>query len=196
MRVLPQVEDPSDLELVARLKRADSAAFDCAYARYSSRLLGFLMRLCGRREVAEDLFQDTWCRLAGAVDRLQPTTDLLGWLLTVARNAYYDFARREVRLRPFCTAGEPPSPGAVPEEASLLSQEIAVLEYALRQLPDVDREVLLLVGVEQLSNEQCAKILGLSDAALRKRLSRARARLGHEVERISELDMAPIRSVP
>jgi RNA polymerase sigma-70 factor, ECF subfamily len=196
LRVLPSVQPPSDQALVQLLRRGDRTAFDSVYERYSTRLLGFTLRLSGNRDVAQDLFQDTWYKLASSAERLAPDTDPFGWLLTVARNAYYDRARPERRLRPLVEASEPQSTGAIAESATLAREQVTVLESALARLSDIDREVLLLVGVEELSHERTARILGLSAAALRKRLSRARERLQHAMGQVAEAPVPRERSMP
>ena len=100
MRVLPHSVPLSDRNLVAGLLRNDPQALEQAYGRYSARLLGFLLRLSPNRDVAEDLFQDAWCQLASSGPGLHPETDLFAWLLIVARNRYYEWARRASRQKP------------------------------------------------------------------------------------------------
>jgi RNA polymerase sigma factor (sigma-70 family) len=196
LRVLSSVQSPSDQEFVQLIRRGDRAAFDGAYERYSASLLGFLLRLSGSRDVAQDLFQEAWCRLASSAERLASDTDLLGWLLTVARNAYYDQARRERRMVSLVGESEPPSTGAIAETGTLAREQLMVLESALARLSDIDREVLLLVGVEDLSHERTARILGLTDVALRKRLSRARERLHDAMGQITAQAVPRKRSLP
>lgn len=183
MRVLDSsVSSPIDYELVQHLQQRDEGAFVRTYEQYSARLLGFLLRLTNDRALAEDLFQDTWCRLASSAGTLRPDTDLFAWLLTVARNGYFDGARRSAKLRPL-----PPgelsgssdflSCTRVPDEQTSDREQMGLLEQALRALSDLDREVLLLVGVEDLSYPCAARVLGIGEVAFRKRLSRARERL-------------------
>jgi RNA polymerase sigma-70 factor (ECF subfamily) len=151
------VRDPSEKPLVDALRRGDAAAFDVVYARYRGRILGFLLRLSRRRDVAEDLFQETFCKLARHAPKLAEDTDLAAWLFRVARNAWVSH-RRWAMLD--------------------ISRLAAFDEDALPAGPAVDaREVLLLVGVEGLDQEQAAAVLGISYEALRQRLSRARAQL-------------------
>jgi RNA polymerase sigma factor (sigma-70 family) len=85
-----------DRELVSRLKAGEPAAFDEAYARYHGALHSFLARLVRRKEIAEDLLQETWLRLATRAVHLRDDTHLEGWLLTVARNLGISFLRWRV----------------------------------------------------------------------------------------------------
>jgi RNA polymerase sigma-70 factor (ECF subfamily) len=173
--------EPAEEDLVAGLLRGEAAAFDRAYARYRGRLYGFLRRLAGRRDLADDLFQETWIQLARHATRLAPDTELGAWLFTVARNRYRSHRRfrlvdrGRVEGAMVLAAAEPPA--RTPEGEAERAEEQARIERALGALGDGDREVLLLVGVEGLPQEQVATILGIRHDALRQRLARARGRL-------------------
>src|SRR5262245_25165926 len=93
LRVIQAVERQSELELIARLKAGDSAAFDEVYDAFNGRLFNFLARLMRSRERAEDLVEETWLRLVAHAGRLQPDTRLGPWLFTVARNLYVSYCR-------------------------------------------------------------------------------------------------------
>ena len=180
------MRDPTEKPLIDALRRADAAAFDALYARYRARVLGFLLRLSGRRDVAEDLFQETWVKLARHAPRLAEDTDLAAWLFRVARNAWVSHRRwsmldlsRLVALQEELVAPARTTGG---EERTDAARAVARLEAAIASLPAASREVLLLVGVEGFEQEQAATILGISYAALRQRLSRARAQLTTAIE--------------
>lgn len=174
-----------DTALVTRLKRGDDDAFDEIYARYRARLFSFLARLTQQRDLAEDLLQETWMRLARNADRLRDDTDLGAWLFTVARNLHrshvrwlvVDLDRRRWLQRTRDEGIENTSPFDLTATGELQRR----LERALALLPIKHREVVLLVAVEQLSHEQAARVLRIAPAALRKRLSRARRQLAAEL---------------
>jgi RNA polymerase sigma-70 factor, ECF subfamily len=158
-------------EWLAGLRRAEAAAFDAVYAHYHARIYQFLFRLAGRRDLAEDLFQETWLKLARNATGLREDTDLGAWLFTVARNAYRSHRRwvlidLQRRVEP---ATAPSAEGAVEARREL--------QRALDLLSDADKEVLLLVAVDGMEQEQAAAVLGISYDNLRQRLSRARANL-------------------
>jgi RNA polymerase sigma-70 factor (ECF subfamily) len=171
-------------ELVAGLRRADARAFDEAYARFGPRLHRFLLRLAGRRDVADDLYQETWLRLARHATRLAPDTDLGGWLYTVARNRYRSYRRWAILdgLRRQAFAGEPASAPPGPGENAEAASAQARLERAIADLSPNLREAVLLVAIEGLEQERAAAVLGIEPEALRQRLSRARARLREALE--------------
>jgi RNA polymerase sigma-70 factor (ECF subfamily) len=172
--------------LVAALRRAEPAAFDAAYARWRAPLYAFLARLSGRREVAEDLLQETWMRLALHASRLAPDTDLSAWLHTVARNLFrshrrwnvVDLALREALARATSRSHEARSPF----DFAAASQLERRLEGAIAALPLRYREPLLLTTLQQLTHAQAAQVLGLKPEALRQRLSRARGMLEAQLQ--------------
>src|SRR5690242_7180313 len=89
--VMNAVERETELALVARLRQGDADAFDEVYAAFNARLFTFLVRLSRRRDVAEDLLEETWLRLVKHARRLRPDTRLAAWLFTVARHLWVSF---------------------------------------------------------------------------------------------------------
>jgi len=172
--------EPPNRDALALLRRSDARGFDLLYARYADRIFGFLQRLCGSRALAEDLFQHTFLRLAEAGPRLRVDSDVRAWLFSVARNAFHSHARsrgvearlgRELVFAPRAACTQPDS-GLVLDE----------LERALARLGAGDRELLLLLGVEGLSHAEVALVLEVDQVTVRKRASRARARLAEALD--------------
>ena len=164
-------------EVLARLKDGEPRAFDLVYEAYRARLFGFLLRLSQRRDVAEDLLQETWLRLATRAGTLRDDTRLAAWLFTVARNLYLTWRRN--RLLDEARTGElflaslhgfqRPSPLVVACANELESK----IEDALSAVPLPYREALLLM-VEGLTASEAAAVCEVTPVAFRKRLSRAR----------------------
>jgi len=183
----------AEVALVARLRAGDPDAFEAVHAAFYARLFNFLARLCRRREVAEDLLEETWLRLVTHSGRLAPDTRLGPWLYTVARNLFYSYCRSREIDEGLAAGLIGLWPGGTPlaspfEEAAARELERRV-ERALATLPAAYREVLLLVGAEGLSPAEAAGVCGVSPEALRQRLSRARAMLTRDLER------KPVRAV-
>jgi RNA polymerase sigma-70 factor (ECF subfamily) len=173
LTVVSGMPEASDQDLVLLLRQRDARGFDLAYARYAQRIFGFLLRLTRLRATAEDLFQHTFLRLAERGPGLHPDSDLRAWLFTVARNAFHSHARALASVAHAQHSLLPSGADTVPESGLLLGE----LELALASLATDDRELLLLVGVEGLSQAEVSSMLGVDAVTLRKRLSRARARL-------------------
>jgi RNA polymerase sigma-70 factor (ECF subfamily) len=176
----------TELSLVSRLRAGDETAFDAVHAALNARLFSFLVRLSRRREVAEDLLEETWLRLVTHAARLRPDTRLAPWLFTVARNLHVSY-RRSRLLEDSHTAGflglwPFACPRASPFEDTAAIELERQIESALAALPATYREVLLLVGVEGFQTSEAAAICGVTPEALRQRLSRARALLARRLE--------------
>jgi RNA polymerase sigma-70 factor (ECF subfamily) len=172
------------------LRRGDARAFDALYAAYRTPIYSFLLRLCARRDVADDLFQETWLRAARAARRLREDTRLRAWLFTIARRVHVSYRRWSVLdVSRFVRAERDLEPAAL--DPALQPDEHAgarELERALDRLPPRDREVLLLVAVQGLDQQEAACVLDISHASLRQRLTRARARLASALGRAEQHD--------
>jgi RNA polymerase sigma-70 factor (ECF subfamily) len=174
-----------ELQLVARLRSGDPAAFDAVHDAFNGRLYNFLARLSNQRDVAEDLLEETWLRLVTHAGRLRPDTRLGPWLFTVARHLYASYCRSRLvedshadGLLGLWPHGHPaPSPF----EALEASENERRLASALASLPLAYREALLLVCVEGLPHSEAAEICGVTAEAMRQRVSRARALLARRL---------------
>jgi RNA polymerase sigma-70 factor (ECF subfamily) len=179
------VERELEWRLVARIKAGDPAAFEAVYEAFRPRLFSFLARLTRRRDVAEDLLEDTWVRFVARRRELADDTCLAAWLFTVARNVHASWCRHRAidadRVSELAPSWPSPRPGETPFEATARTETEQRLERALARLPVRDREVLLLVSVEGLAPSEAARALGVAPEALRKRLQRAREHLVEEM---------------
>jgi RNA polymerase sigma-70 factor (ECF subfamily) len=181
------VERQAELALVERLRRGDPNAFDDVHEAFNTRLFTFLVRLSRRRDVAEDLLEETWLRLVKHAQRLGADTRLGAWLFTVARNLHVSYVRSRmledsaaaslIALWPFSLERSSPF------EAAAASELERRIERALATMPAASREVLLLVAVAGLDHSDAADICGITPEALRQRLHRAREMLSKVLER-------------
>jgi RNA polymerase sigma-70 factor (ECF subfamily) len=180
-----------ELQLVDGLRAGDPSAFDAAYDAFNGRLYNFLARLANRRDVAEDLLEETWLRLVVHAPRLRPDTRLGPWLFTVARNLHASHCRSRLLENARASGLLGLWPSGRTEPSPLVAAEAHEAErrvmHALASLPLTYREALLLVGVEELQPAEAAKICGVSAVTMRQRLSRARALL---TRRLTERDAA------
>lgn len=182
------MSDAHEQALMAALRRGEAAAFDALYERYRARVFGFLARLCQDRALAEDLFQETWLRLATHAHRLRADTRPAAWLFTVACNLHRSQLRRRRRetahrARLDAVAEDPVSPDS-PCDLAVAGELSAHLERALAALPPLYREALLLVAVERMEPYEAAAVLGTSPESLRQRVARGRALLRAALERL------------
>jgi RNA polymerase sigma factor (sigma-70 family) len=138
------------------------------------RLRRYARALLGDRTAADDLVQDTleraWCKL----DQWRPGSDMRAWLFSIMHNLRADQLRRPgVPTRPI--EEEDIEVPARPNQTDAL--ELRDLESALSYLPDEQREVLLLVGLEDMSYAEIAATVGIPVGTVMSRLARGRERL-------------------
>jgi RNA polymerase sigma-70 factor (ECF subfamily) len=189
----------SELDLVARIRDGDAGAFDAIHAEYNGRLFNFLARLSRRRDVAEDLLDETWLRFVDRAHRLRPDTRLGPFLFTVARNLYISYCRSRaledaqtldmIGLWPLGT------PRPSPFEATVANETGERIDAVLATLPAVHREALVLVAIEGLQPAEAAVVCGVSPEAMRQRLSRARALLATLLDEHDEPALRALKAI-
>ena len=166
----------SSAQLVTRLRSGDAGAFDEIDEWMRPRVWSFLARLSGRRDVADDLAQEVWLRLARNAGGLAPDTRLGAWLFTVARNLHVSHWRAtQVSAQLVGGLLPPPVVPASPFELAAEGQTASRVERAMASLSPPYREILLLCAVEGMSPKEAAEVLGISGELARQRLARARA---------------------
>jgi RNA polymerase sigma-70 factor, ECF subfamily len=188
-----------ELQLVERLRVGDPDAFDVVHAAFNGRLYNFLARLSNRRDVADDLLEETWLRLVVHARRLRPDTCLGPWLFTVARHLHASYCRSRlledshaagmIGLWPYGRPG--PSPFET-VEANEAKRRVAA---ALAALPLAYREALLLVDVEGLRHSEAAEICGVTSEAMRQRVSRARALITRRLDDAEVSSLASLKAI-
>lgn len=136
------------------------------------RLRRYARALAGDSHRADDLVQDTLERALAKFYLWRRGSDLRAWLFTIMHNVFINQlrARRELALDETAEDGLQSAPQTDP-------LELRDLDAALKRLPLEQREVLLLVGLEQLSYAEVSKALGIPVGTVMSRLSRGRERL-------------------
>ncbi|SFC49335.1 RNA polymerase sigma-70 factor, ECF subfamily [Polaromonas sp. OV174] len=136
--------------------------------------------LTADRDRADDLVQDTLERSWSHFSMWQKRGEIRAWMFGIMHNAFVDRLRSQ-RSRPEDGAGD--ALPELPERATQADRlEVRDLDRLLQRLPNEQREVLLLVGVEEFSYQEVASTLGVPVGTVMSRLSRARERLRAEME--------------
>lgn len=171
--------------IAAGLQRQDPGLLDHLIETYQHRLLRYLIFLTGRREQAEDLFQDVWMRVLERGRQYTGRARFDTWLFTIARNLVIDQARRktcasldEMREvdegeRPFEVVSE----GRSPLDNALSGQVSHSITRALAKLDRAHREVLVLRFHEELTLEEIADLTKAPLSTIKSRLYRGMAAL-------------------
>lgn len=175
---------PSSLSpnLVVAAAGGDKDAFGKLVEASYRTVFAIVLAHLGDAPTSEDVTQDVFVEAWRALPTLRRPESYLPWVRQLARHRSLDRARGLARSRlrdaPLTDVSTEPD-----LDDQLTRQRIdADLRVALDELPTDDREVLVLYYLEEQSSQQVASLLGLSDAATRKRLSRARTRLGATLE--------------
>jgi RNA polymerase sigma-70 factor (ECF subfamily) len=152
-------------------------AFEALYDRYARDVYRFALFLCGNRAAAEDITSETFVRAWNASGEIRAVT-AKAYLFTIARNCHLEVLRRGPHGERHAELDENlPDPAAGPEVAATRRSELARVMAALADLPEIDRTVLLLRAQEEWSYEEIAQTTGLSLAAVKVKIHRARLRL-------------------
>ena len=142
------------------------------------RLRRFALSLARRGDLADDLVQVTAERALAARDRFDPATRLDSWCFRILRNAWLDGIRRARSRGTAVDIDDAPDAGEVDgvaiTESRLMLQSVMA---AMDRLPEDQREVLMLVCVEDMSYKETAAILGIPLGTVMSRLSRGRLAL-------------------
>ncbi len=177
------------------MRGQDANALEVLLRRHQDRIFRFGMRMCRDREDAREVLQETMLAVARSAERFRGDASFASWLFTIARNACAKHRRR--------AAGEPevfeaidgatvPSSGSPEREVEQRRLQRA-LEHAIAELEPKAREVLLLRDVEGLSAKEVAMATGLSVAAVKSRLHRARIEVRASLEPHAQ---PPVRGCP
>jgi RNA polymerase sigma-70 factor (ECF subfamily) len=175
------MDDRPDPALLRAFRRGDEGAFETLVARHGQAIKGYALRMLGRAEEAEEVYAETFTRVATRAGRWEQRGTVRGWLFTIAHRICVDVKRRR-RVRHLAHPDVlvlsrerhlAPSPEAIAE----LGEQARHLEHALQQLSDDHRQVVLLRCVHGLSAAETGTALGLDEQAVHNQLSYARRRL-------------------
>jgi RNA polymerase sigma-70 factor (ECF subfamily) len=175
------------------------AELGCLVEREIPRLRRYARALTRSADRADDLVQDTLVRALTKGHLWQPGTDIRAWLFTVKHNQQVNTVRQQARETATVDIEHVSSTLAATTDPTS-SWELRELDRALARLPDEQREVILLVGLEGMPYDSAAQILGVPIGTVRSRLSRGRETLRHligrQVEPKPASDATPTNAVP
>lgn len=195
MSLANQQTDAEDAELLRAVARGDEAAFARVYDRYSPILLGLLLRILRSRAEAEDVLQEVFLQVWQQARSFDPARGRpFTWLVTLSRSRAIDRLRavdsRERAAQR--SAEEAPPDAAAPQdwadEEAIRSERAEAVRDALGELPEEQRQVLLLAYLEGMSqseiaaakNQPLGTVKTRTRAGLKKLSEALRARLGQQ----------------
>lgn len=180
-----------EAEFIERLQAGDAKAFDTLVTRYSGDIYALLFRITEDAEEAGDLTQETFISVFQAIKKFRGDADLKTWLFRIAINQsrnrfrWWKRRRREKTVSLDAPFGESETPihetmsgnFANPEEKILLREREQFLSRALRDLPEIFREAVVLCDIEGLTYEEIASALEINIGTVKSRIARGREEL-------------------
>lgn len=189
----PNLEDAEDREIVAAIRRGDSAAWSLLAKRYQHRLYSICVRMVNNREWANDLTQEAFVKVMQGFDTFDEKARLSTWMIRVTMNTCLSAlrakkVRRTARLEAVHDAR---APGTVPRDADWEPSGHSRVEHdeerrrllaALDSIDPEQRAILVLRDGRGMDYDQIAVTLGIPVGTVKSRLFRARAALREKVE--------------
>ncbi len=183
-------------EYLPKAQSGDRAAFGRIVAACQNSITAIALAIFRDVQASEDIAQDAFVNAWRNLASLRNSTSFLPWLRQITRNLSRDHLRRRRTERRYDgdmdgILAVVADPGPDHPERITRQHEEAVVAELIDELPEETREILLIYYREGQSSKQVAALLGMQDAAVRKRLSRARQSLHRELlERIGDFAMA------
>jgi len=186
------VDERPEIEWAARLLAGDESAFTPFVESFQQRIFQYTWLMCGQREDAEEVSQETLLKVFESFDQLQDPAKVRPWVFRIAKNFCLMKRRRSVfapdreysldELLPGADEHAlprfQPADGGETPDARVLRSELGLhMREALTELPDIYRSVVLLRDLEEMSTAETAEILELSEDTVKQRLHRGRLAL-------------------
>jgi RNA polymerase sigma-70 factor, ECF subfamily len=183
-----------DRELVARCQKGDQAAFEALVRKYQQTVLNLAYHYIGYRNDVEDAAQKIFTKVYFSLAKFDIKRPFFPWLYRIATNQCYDELRR-IRRQKIHTFSELSiedagsletliSQNEVPQDPGEDRQEMhALLHRVLDQLPDKQRQAIVLRDMEAIPYAKMAEVLKCTEQAARLKVFRARARLKTMMEK-------------
>jgi RNA polymerase sigma-70 factor (ECF subfamily) len=204
----PSGAERTDARLVERLRAGDEETFRLLVREWHAPLLRVAQIFVPSRAVAEEVVQETWLRVLGALDRFEGRSSLKTWVFRILANTAKTRAQREGRVIPFSSLQDPgrvpeaavdadrflpddhaqhpggwsSPPAALPEERLLAAETRARIAAAIEELPANQRAVLTLRDVQGWDSAEVCNALDISEVNQRVLLHRARAKVRNALE--------------
>jgi RNA polymerase sigma-70 factor, ECF subfamily len=194
-----RVERSEEIQLAEGLLSGNPEAFDRFVESYRTRLFQYSFLMCGHREDAEEVAQETLLKVFENFDQLREPERLRSWVFRIAKNACFMKRRKsvfaptqELSIEDFMPSidwdgGERKLQiadwSALPDKQVLRSELKEALDEAIAELPEIYRAVILLRDVEELTTEEAAGVLGVSVDVVKTRLHRARLAVRQKLDR-------------
>lgn len=171
-----------EVELARRLSAGDRDALEEFTRLFQRKVFEYSYLMCGQREDAEEVAQDTLLKVVQNFDQLRHPEYVRAWVFRIAKNVCTTKRRKSIfapaeELSLDGATGEVADTSSPPDLKAIANESLERLHQAIRELPPSYRAVLLLRDLEELSTRETAEILGISEDLVKTRLHRAHTAL-------------------
>ncbi|MCH7920024.1 MAG: sigma-70 family RNA polymerase sigma factor [Planctomycetes bacterium] len=185
----------NEIKLLKNCLKGHTEGFDLLVGRYQSLVCAITYSATGDVEKSEELAQETFLLAWKNLGQLKDLAKFKAWLCTIARRVIQNWARARQRdvvskAAPLEAASSQSAPIRLPVEAAIQREQQAVVNQALKQLPEQFRVPLILYYREDKSTREVATLIGLNENATRQRIARARGLLKSQVAAMVETTLA------
>jgi RNA polymerase sigma-70 factor (ECF subfamily) len=172
----------SDEEIVARVRAGDAALFEVLMRRHNQRLYRAVRSVVADEAEVEDVMQQAYLHAYTALGGFAGLSSFATWLTRIGLNEALGRRRKQSWLEPVETLPDRTEdglmePAPTPEDVAASRETVRMVEQAIDRLAPIHRTVLMLRDIEQLSTEEAASILQVSEDVVKVRLHRARLAL-------------------
>src|SRR5262249_22763401 len=164
----------TDEELMVAVREGDIGQMEILFGRYRDSLYDFFSRLTGNRVASEDLVQEVFVRILKYRGSYRETNRFVTWMYQIGRNVRADYLRKH-RLVPQEAGGFAGSKhgGTMPNRQVEDDEERALLQCALLQISESNRELLVFARFQEMKYRDIAEILGVDLNVVKSRVHRA-----------------------
>jgi RNA polymerase sigma-70 factor, ECF subfamily len=189
---------PRSVVAVSGERTSDQAFIEALFAQHQAEIYGFLARMVRDDDLAADLAQETFVKAFRALDRLESPERARAWLFQIASHTALDELRRRRLIRFVPWSGESRGTAPSAEETAMRARLSGEMARALERIPARQRAALVLAELYELTGTELAEALGVTHAAARALLSRARESLRATLadERRASGDLEPAAGEP
>ena len=153
-------------------------------------LRAFARGLCGWRDMADDLAQDTMTRAWASRASFTPGSNFRAWMFMIMRNQFYTSIRKSARTTSLDPEVAERTLVQMPEQQHHI--HVTDVAKALQKLPREQREVLMLIGANGVSYEEAAEITGCAIGTIKSRLARGRRALAALIDGLDDDETRPL----
>ncbi|MHC5022956.1 MAG: RNA polymerase sigma factor [Planctomycetota bacterium] len=188
---MPMMDKKAEIALVTQAKAGNARAIEALIRAHQEALYAFILRMSGRPDVAEDIVQEAFVRVLKNIDRFDSRFRFSTWIFTIAKRLYVNASQKHKPSYDSDTVGSRqgrmPTPGRLVSRHETMRNIRGVLDAALGDLNQQQREIILLFHQQCWPITDIADHLQMPEGTVKSHLHRARKRMRRMIEANSTL---------